>query len=77
MRTANSSNINYNYEVILDDEKFYLRTRKCLCDKLGVGLSTIQKYLNNPYQIRKYKNNKLIINRIHMPIYEQRIISYP
>ena len=76
MRTANSSNTHYNYEVILDEEKYYLRTRKCLCKKLDLGLSTIQKYLNKPYQIRKYKNNTLIINRVHLPIFETRQITY-
>ena len=46
MRTANSSNTHYNYEVILDDEKFYLRTRKCLCDKLDLGLSYLHSSFN-------------------------------
>tara|TARA_R110000796_G_scaffold32481_1_gene85028 strand:+ start:560 stop:796 length:237 start_codon:yes stop_codon:yes gene_type:complete len=76
-RTSNSKNTHYHYELIIDDTKQYIRTCKCLADKLGISLSAVRNKLKNPNQIfRKYKNTNLIINKVKIPIYERKEIEY-
>jgi len=76
-RTSEAPNINYNYELIIDDIKEYVRTQEDLALALGVCRSTIRNYLTNKIStIRKYKDNNLIINRVKIPIYKQVPIIY-
>ena len=77
-RTCKSQNNYYHYEVIIGDERKYIRTMKLVAEYLKVGSSTIIRKLKNPNIIlRKYKDTTLQIIKCKVPIYEQRIISYP
>ena len=76
-RQVNSHNTYYNYELIIDNEKTYIRTCKCLAEKLQVSLSAVRNKLKNPNQkFRKYKDQTVIINKVKVPIYEQSRIIY-
>lgn len=76
-RQVNCHNTYYNYELIIDNEKTYIRTCKCLAEKLQVSLSAVRNKLKNPEQkFRKYKNQTVIINKVKIPIFEQTRIVY-
>jgi len=76
-RQANSPNTYYNYELIIDNEQTYIRTCKCLAEKLHVSLSAVRNKLKNPEQkFRKYKDQTVIINKVKIPIYKQTRIAY-
>jgi len=63
--------------LIIDNEQTYIRTCKCLAEKLKVSLSAVRNKLKNPQQkFRKYKDQTVIINRVKIPIYKQTRIAY-
>ncbi len=74
-RLQNSQNNYYHYEVIINDEKKYIRTLKLVAEYLNVGSSTIIRKLKTPeITLRKYKNSTLIINKCKVPIYQTEFI---
>jgi len=71
MRTQN---LHYNYELVVDDNRKYFRTAKCIANHLQVSHATIRNKINNPLMVfRKYKKNNIEIIKVHVPIYDIRI----
>ena len=56
-RTCNSQNNYYHYEVIIGEERKYIRTLKLVAEYLQVGSATIIRKLKTPeITLRKYKD---------------------
>lgn len=69
-RTCNSQNNYYHYEVIIGEERKYIRTLKLVAEYLQVGSATIIRKLKKPDIIlRKYKDINLEIIKCKVPIF--------
>tara|TARA_R110002126_G_scaffold186772_1_gene335374 strand:+ start:1726 stop:1968 length:243 start_codon:yes stop_codon:yes gene_type:complete len=69
-RTCNSENNYYHYEVVLGEERKYIRTLKLVAKYLELGTATIIRKLKNPnITLRKYKDINLQIIKCKVPIY--------
>ena len=76
-RLPNSPNTCYNYELTIDGKSTYLRTCKCLAERLQLSMSTVRKKLKDPaMELRKYHGRALTITRVKVPIYQRARISY-
>lgn len=72
-RPSASKNRFYHFEVFVDDkEPVLLRTMVCVANHLGIGRATVQrKLVNENAVINKYKSRMLVINRVHLPIFQR------
>ena len=78
-RSKSASNLHYNYEVRIDDNRpEYCRTQTDLAVCLGVSRSTIRNYFSNIYMnpLQKFKGSNIIINRVKIPIYKSVPVIY-
>ena len=76
-RLPNSPNTCYNYELTIDGESTYLRTCKCLAERLELSMSTVRKKLKDPtMELRKYHGRDLTIIRVKVPIFKRALIAY-
>jgi len=76
-RPQNSINqTNYRFEVILEDNKTLCRSLKEVAKLLDVGIATITRHFRNPdSKLRKYRTTNLMINRVNLPIYQERVLA--
>lgn len=78
-RPKKSQNTHYHFEVLIDDNKTMCRTVRDVADILCVGSATVVRKLRNPEIIlNKFKQKKLLINRVNVPIFKQipQLIEY-
>jgi len=63
----------YNYEIELDDNKFYCRNINEIKEKLNTSISSITRRLKNPdYILRLFKDRHFKINHIRKPIFNTK-----
>jgi len=75
VRKSGDLQLNYNYEVEIDDDKILCRTIQEMRHKIGISQGTISSCLKNLDKIPiKYKNRHFKINIIRKPIYNKKVI---
>lgn len=73
-RRIRSENINYNYELVVEDKKQYFRTAKCIANYLGLSHATVRTKMRDPtHTFRQYKGVNIEIKKVKVPIYNIRV----
>tara|TARA_R110001632_G_scaffold146002_1_gene262885 strand:+ start:105 stop:353 length:249 start_codon:yes stop_codon:yes gene_type:complete len=73
-RGLKTENIHYNYELVVDGNRKYFRTAKCIAKHLELSHATIRNKINKPDMFfRKYKGVNIEIIKVHIPIFDIRV----